>query len=80
MIVVVLKAGIYAGPGWISLPFSEEGATVDIQESWYAQAMIDAGCVALPVVEPEPEIKEPEPVVFPVEPAVEETVKKKVAK
>lgn len=49
MIVIVLKASIYAGPEWISLPFAEEGETIDIQDGWYAQAMIDGGYVTLPV-------------------------------
>ena len=52
MIVTVLKAGIYAGNGWVALPFAEEGTTIEIQSGWYTQAMIDSGYVALPV-EPE---------------------------
>ena len=46
MIVTVIKTGIYAGPGWVSLPLADAGVTIDIQGGWYAQAMIDGGYVA----------------------------------
>lgn len=59
MIVTVIKAGIYAGPGWLALPPADEGATIEIQGGWYAQAMIDGGYVAVPV---EPEATPVEPV------------------
>ncbi len=69
MIVTVVKASVYAGPGFVSLPFAEEGATIDIQDGWYAQSMIEGGYVALPV-EPVPVVVETEPK-QPVEPVVE---------
>lgn len=58
MIVTVVKAGIYAGPGFISLPFAEEGATIDIQDGWYAQTMIEGGHVALPAEPAAPVVAE----------------------
>ena len=48
MLVQVLVAGVYNGPGHRSLPWAEAGTVIEVATGPYGDALVREGLVALP--------------------------------
>ena len=45
MKVVVVVAGVYNGPEHRAQPWAEAGAVIEVADGWYADTLLEQGCV-----------------------------------